>query len=312
MTTFNGGLFLREQLESIYNQSQQPDEVVVCDDGSTDNTIEILEEYRQLKGLKYYINKPGLGVNRNFFKVISLCTCDYVALSDQDDVWLPNKIEITYNKLCELDGEYPVVVSSQAYDVDKDLVMLNINQQQFNKDTHEFFDTFLNNKSSQGCSLMFNKNAKDIVLRNYNKFVDNIYFDAYIAYTAALLGVKYNIGQRLMLYRHHQNNVIGKDLSKSSLSFTQHLRVQGRFRHFIMQQQIEQSMMVYNLYRPQIKEKQIHTFFSNLAYIEKSKSKMKSYRVICLMPELPIKRKIKIIISTTIIDILRFIMRINS
>ena len=93
MTTYNGEKFLREQLESIYSQTRVPDEVIVCDDNSSDGTIQILEEYRQNKGLIYYVNKPALGVNSNFYKAISLCTGDYIALSDQDDIWKCDKIK---------------------------------------------------------------------------------------------------------------------------------------------------------------------------------------------------------------------------
>jgi glycosyltransferase involved in cell wall biosynthesis len=87
MPTYNGERFLREQLDSIYNQTIVPDEVIVVDDCSTDGTISILEEYKKKYGLKYWVNEKNLGYNKNFEKAISLCTGDYIALSDQDDVW---------------------------------------------------------------------------------------------------------------------------------------------------------------------------------------------------------------------------------
>src|SRR5574344_2136916 len=93
LPTYNGEKYLREQLDSIFNQTMVPEEIVVVDDRSTDSTIQILEEYKQKYGLKYYINEQNLGYNKNFEKAITLCQGDYIALCDQDDVWLPEKIE---------------------------------------------------------------------------------------------------------------------------------------------------------------------------------------------------------------------------
>ena len=96
MATFNGEKYLREQLDSIYSQTLLPYEIVAADDCSTDRTTEILEEYRIKKGLKYLVNEHNIGVVKNFEKAISLCQGDYVALSDQDDIWFPEKLEKSY------------------------------------------------------------------------------------------------------------------------------------------------------------------------------------------------------------------------
>lgn len=94
MTTCNGGKYLREQLESISRQSKLPSELVVCDDGSTDNTPEILTDFASGAPfpVRIYVNQTNLGFAANFFKSASLCYCDFIAFCDQDDVWLPNKL----------------------------------------------------------------------------------------------------------------------------------------------------------------------------------------------------------------------------
>lgn len=306
LTTYNGGLYLREQLESIYNQTKVPDEIVVCDDGSTDETISILEEYKVKRGLKYFVNNPRLGVNRNFYKAISLCSCDYIALSDQDDIWLPNKIEITYNKLRELDNDIPIVISSQAIDVDKDCNC--IGQKDDIVDSDEFYQTFLKYDNSQGCSLMFNKLTKDLVLSTCNCVADYMCFDVYIAYVAALRGVKYNIGKRLMYYRHHQNNVIGK-ISQRKMSFIEHIRVQHRFRHFMIEKQMEYSLCVYNLHKENIYDDSIHHFFDKIQKIYYSDNKMYCYWIIFSMAELSLIQKTQIVFQTIIIDLLRIFIK---
>jgi glycosyltransferase involved in cell wall biosynthesis len=99
MGTYNGGKYLREQLESIYGQTYKKIEVIVSDDCSTDNTVEILKEFSRDHGLKCYINEKNLGLVKNFEKVLSLAKGDYIALADQDDIWYPGKIELLLNNI---------------------------------------------------------------------------------------------------------------------------------------------------------------------------------------------------------------------
>lgn len=96
MTAYNGGKFLREQLDSILVQSRPIDELVICDDGSTDNTIEILKEFSNDTPfpVNIVINEKKLGSTKNFEKAISLCSGNIIVLCDQDDIWLSHKISI--------------------------------------------------------------------------------------------------------------------------------------------------------------------------------------------------------------------------
>lgn len=89
----NGERWLRPQLDSLYAQTWSPLEVVVTDDASTDGTAAILAEYARSHGLRYEVNPAPLGLVRNFERAISLCRGDFIALSDQDDLWKPHKIE---------------------------------------------------------------------------------------------------------------------------------------------------------------------------------------------------------------------------
>ena len=94
MATYNGAKFLQEQLDSFQYQSRLPDELVVCDDGSTDSTLSILESFAAQASFEVRIvrNECNLGYTRNFEKALSLCTGDVIFLSDQDDVWFCNKL----------------------------------------------------------------------------------------------------------------------------------------------------------------------------------------------------------------------------
>ncbi|MEM7166201.1 MAG: glycosyltransferase family 2 protein [Planctomycetota bacterium] len=93
LATYNGEPYLRAQLDSIFSQSYSELEVVAVDDGSTDATVAILEEYAAKYPLEIHRNAENLGFVRNFEKAVSLCRGDFVALADQDDIWYPQKLE---------------------------------------------------------------------------------------------------------------------------------------------------------------------------------------------------------------------------
>ncbi len=95
LCTYNGDSFLRQQLESIQQQTRLPDELVVCDDRSTDQTIVIVREFAATVSFPVVIvqNPETLGSARNFEQAIRLCTGDLIALSDQDDIWYPNRLQ---------------------------------------------------------------------------------------------------------------------------------------------------------------------------------------------------------------------------
>jgi hypothetical protein len=92
MCTYNGAQFLPAQLESIVAQSRRPDEIVICDDGSTDETVSVIKQFADTP-VVVHRNEQTLGSVKNFEKTINLCTGDVIALSDQDDVWREDKLQ---------------------------------------------------------------------------------------------------------------------------------------------------------------------------------------------------------------------------
>ena len=99
MTTYNGEKYLLEQLDSFLHQEIKPDELIICDDGSTDKTLEILNNFAKKANfvVKIYKNQHNLGYSKNFEKAILLCSGDIIFLSDQDDVWFEDKIKEVLN-----------------------------------------------------------------------------------------------------------------------------------------------------------------------------------------------------------------------
>jgi glycosyltransferase involved in cell wall biosynthesis len=96
MASYNGANFILEQLDSIINQTRKVDEIIICDDGSSDNTFDIVTDYikdNQLENLITLVkNEKNLGYASNFFKAISMTTGDYIFFSDQDDIWVKDKV----------------------------------------------------------------------------------------------------------------------------------------------------------------------------------------------------------------------------
>jgi len=94
MATYNGASLLQRQLDSFLSQTRQPDELVVCDDGSSDDTLTILERFRQTAPfvVRIHQNEANLGFTKNFERALSKCTGDLIFLSDQDDIWFPDKL----------------------------------------------------------------------------------------------------------------------------------------------------------------------------------------------------------------------------
>lgn len=95
LCTYNGERYLAEQLESIERQTLSAAELIVCDDGSSDSTVKILDQFRAWARFPVHIvcNQPRLGVPQNFARAISLCSKDIIVLCDQDDVWFPGKLQ---------------------------------------------------------------------------------------------------------------------------------------------------------------------------------------------------------------------------
>lgn len=204
MATFNGERFLKKQLDSILSQTYKNLEVIVTDDCSNDNTKQILLEYRKKYKIKVYFNEEKLGFVKNFEKAISLCSGDYIALCDQDDIWFENKIEILLNEI----EDYSLIFSDACL-VDEDENILNKSFIKFsgrripkkNEFQHLVFSNYIT-----GCTLMFNKNLISNILPIPNLFP---YHDWWIAVQATQKnGVKF-CNKSLINYRQHNYNVTG-------------------------------------------------------------------------------------------------------
>ena len=93
MATYNGEKYIQEQIDSILKNLEKKDELIISDDGSNDGTIEIIKKNIKKDNRIKLINGPKRGVIKNFENALLNCNGDYIFLSDQDDIWLPNKVK---------------------------------------------------------------------------------------------------------------------------------------------------------------------------------------------------------------------------
>jgi len=204
IATYNGAKFLREQLDSIYNQTYKNIEVIACDDCSTDKTVEILDEYKNKHGLKYFVNKKNLGFVKNFEKAITLCTGDYIALCDQDDIWKEEKLEYLLARIGKNDLIYSdAELINENGEVFSDSFMRYTSLQYTREDQ---FERLLYGNFAQGASMLFRSSLKDEFL----PFPEGIpYHDWWIALVASAYdGIKCE-ETSLIQYRIHDKNDTG-------------------------------------------------------------------------------------------------------
>ena len=210
LCTYNGEKYLREQIDSILNQTYTNIELIICDDKSTDNTVNILEEYKKQPGVFIYLNKNNLGYTSNFEKAISLATGDYIALADQDDIWLPQKLEI----LSEGIGNYLLIYSDSEYidKTGKPLGKYLSNNKAFVKG--KFPLAFLFDNCISGHTVMFKKE----IVSKITPFPKKFFHDWWLGFTASAMGSITFVDQPLVYYRFHENNVTdllgGRDTPK--------------------------------------------------------------------------------------------------
>jgi glycosyltransferase involved in cell wall biosynthesis len=220
IATYNGEKFINEQLDSIYNQTYKNIEIIVVDDCSTDNTLNILNEYNKNFGLKYYKNKNRLGVTKNFEKAISLCSGNLIALCDQDDVWLPSKLQDLYENI----GNYSLIYSNCEI-IDDKSSSLNLNAKNIyplygldSNDKDSFYKIVLNG-ILLGSACLFKREIFSIFFPVYDSSRNHDWWLQVCAFS--INGIKY-FDKILFKYRHHDNNVSRKNkisFSKSILRF---------------------------------------------------------------------------------------------
>ena len=202
LCTYNGAKYIEEQLETVINQTYKNLEIIVIDDCSTDETVTIINKFAERDNrILLHQNKQNLGVIKNFEKAIYLCTGDFIALCDQDDVWLYDKIKFLVENI---DDNSLIYHNSQLInDAGKHLFKISDIFNMYQGDNPLAFIFF---NCIPGHTSMFNRELLTY-LKLYGPFDDNFYHDWWIAFIAASYGkIKY-LDKVLVNYRQHLNSL---------------------------------------------------------------------------------------------------------
>lgn len=219
LAAYNGEKYIAEQIESIIKQSFKNWRLLIRDDNSTDRTLNIIKKYSQLDNRIRIVenNNSNKGVTKNFEILLNISKAEYTAFSDQDDVWLPCKIEKMMKEIQQTEKEYgyenAVLIHTDAYIADKDL---NILSENFIADYghKEGLNKLLFASKVQGASMMINKKLKKRIL----PLPDGLQlYDYYISLICEIFGIRKFIDQSLMYYRIHDNNLLGRYGNKIDL-----------------------------------------------------------------------------------------------
>lgn len=219
LATYNGALYLPEQLSSIAAQTRPPDELIVYDDFSTDSTAVIVEEFarRAPMPVKLQINERNLGSTRNFEQAIASCTGDIIALCDQDDVWRNDKLQLIEDAFARAPDAG--LVFSDAEIVDENLNSLGRRMwaaRGFTRRQRKLFeigrelDVLLAGWTMTGATMAFRSRYKDLVLPIPDEIP--LIHDGWIGLAITAVADAILIAEPLIKYRQHRGQQVGAPL----------------------------------------------------------------------------------------------------
>jgi hypothetical protein len=219
LCTYNGARYLPAQLASIASQTRLPDELVARDDGSADATPAILEEFGSRAPFRVQLDLggPRLGSTGNFERTISQCTGDVIALSDQDDVWLPGKL-CALNRSFEDDPRVVLAFSDARLLSSKGQVISPSTWDALGFQTrarHRFaadpLRALLGRAIVAGCMLAFRADVRDALLPFPAELDahEPMYHDRWISLVSAAIGRVVAIDEPLVEYRVHEEQQVG-------------------------------------------------------------------------------------------------------
>ena len=195
MTVYNGAEFIRQQIQSVLDELTGDDELIIHDDLSTDETVKVVAEFVADRRVKFRKNEKKLGVVKNFERTLQEARGDYVFLCDQDDIWLPGKVDACINAL-----KVHTLVVTDCVVVDQNL---NVISPSFFELRHSGPGVLKNicKNTFLGCCMAFRRELLDIGLPIPSKMPMH---DMWLGLLAQINGSVIFIDQKLSLYRRHQ------------------------------------------------------------------------------------------------------------
>ena len=220
MATYNGEKFVSEQIDSILSQTYKNWVLLIHDDGSNASTIDILRSYQNGYPQRIILIDDGIrcgGAKENFaylFKIAKInYNFDYIMFSDQDDVWLPFKIETVLKQMIESENKYPetpICVYTDLTVVDENLKLISNSCWKYQRinPAENTTNRLLSRNVAAGCTMILNRAAFNIIFNIPEK---SVIHDWWVALVVSTFGKMFYIGTSTILYRQHAFNVYGVD-----------------------------------------------------------------------------------------------------
>lgn len=204
MASYNGGKYILEQLESILQQLDENDEIIIVDDCSTDNTLEIIRSLND-KRISVFFNEKNKGHVFSFSRAISLSTKELIFMSDQDDLWIDGRVVLMKNKLLNSDA---MLLSSNSDFIDFngaeiDFEIVGVKSTSSEKYLRNIFDIFIGKPNYYGCAMGFKRELLKLILPIPN-FVES--HDLWIAMAANIVESNLHCDESTLKRRVHGGN----------------------------------------------------------------------------------------------------------
>jgi len=230
LSTYNSEKYLCDQIDSILMQSYKDWQLYIRDDGSTDSTLSIINDYcSKFTNIQMLASEKNIGVKNSFFELLKNVNSQYYMFCDHDDVWFSDKIERSYEKMKEEEdknGKIAVVVCSDLVVVDNKLQVVHDSMWEYSKFLPEVLRSSFKYLSIcnfvTGCTMMINNKAKELSLplSPYATLHDN-WIALKVSYSNGIISPIYD---PTMLYRQHGKNVCGATKFKKQNYFFDKLK----------------------------------------------------------------------------------------
>lgn len=271
LATYNGGRFLRAQLDSIVAQSFAGWRLLIRDDGSTDDTLDIIADYvRHHPGrIRQVPGGANLGACQAFARLLESATADYVMLCDQDDVWLPDKVSTALGEMQRLEAGcgqgLPLLVHTDLRVVDEQLRLIAGSGWRYQKTDPQRWslNQLLVQNVATGCTVMINRTLRDAALPIPP---GALMHDWWLALVASAFGRISCVPRATMLYRQHGANQVGA--MNWSLAYTVGLLARRAFIRAAIDHQRAQARTFLETYRSALNDRQQATLLAFAAMPE--------------------------------------------
>ena len=261
MATYNGEKYIREQLDSLINQTYQDFRILIRDDGSSDNTLMIVGDYvvKYPEKVKLISDDLKCGSSAsNFMQLLNYAESEYVMFCDQDDFWYPNKVEkmLDYIKKYEVEYSSGILVFSSYYSGDENLQ--NLQNSRIKIDKHSFdASRMLVENCINGCCMIVNKELYKNIQHTFSKEI--LMHDWWLAIYASFFGKIYYVKDSLMIYRQHNSQSVGENKA----GFITYVKSRRSKKYSdIMKKYLNQAKYFYDLFGEKIDDKKLSTIIA--------------------------------------------------